>query len=201
MTPHLVFLLEERSAREMLNGLLEKILPADVSWRCIIFEGKQDLEKQLVRRIRGYRVPGAKFIVLRDQDAADCHAIKARLKALCRRAGRPETFVRIACREIESWYLADLEAVGNALGIKKLARLQAKSKYRHPDKLQSPAKELEILTNGRYQKISGSRLIGRLLDPDNTRSHSFQVFLKAILAAAAPPCNDGRAFGRGQDQG
>jgi hypothetical protein len=40
----LVFLLEERSARAMLD--------ASVSFRLIPFEGKQDLEKQLVRRIR-----------------------------------------------------------------------------------------------------------------------------------------------------
>ena len=51
---HLVFLLEERSAREMLTGLLPRLLPADISFVCITFEGKQDLEKQLVRRIRHY---------------------------------------------------------------------------------------------------------------------------------------------------
>lgn len=32
------------------------------------FKGKHDLEKQLVRKLRGYRVPAAKFIVMRDKD-------------------------------------------------------------------------------------------------------------------------------------
>lgn len=41
---HLVFLLEEPSAKEMLNGLLPRLLPG-LSYRCIVFEGKQDLEK------------------------------------------------------------------------------------------------------------------------------------------------------------
>ena len=57
MTGHLVFLLEERSAKEMLDGLLPRILKGAVSYRCLVFEGKQDLERQLVQRIRHYRMP------------------------------------------------------------------------------------------------------------------------------------------------
>ena len=44
----LVFMLEEQSARAMLEGLLPKLLPAEVTPRYVVFEGKQDLEKQLV---------------------------------------------------------------------------------------------------------------------------------------------------------
>jgi len=51
----LVFLLEERSARVMLESLLPRLLRNEVSFRLIPFEGKQDLEKQIVRKIRGYR--------------------------------------------------------------------------------------------------------------------------------------------------
>ena len=61
-----VFLLEELSARAMLEGLLPKLLPDTIRCRYIVFEGKQDLEKQLVKRMRGYRVPNARFVVLRD---------------------------------------------------------------------------------------------------------------------------------------
>jgi hypothetical protein len=50
----LVFLLEEESAQAMLEGLLLKLLPEAIGRRFIPFEGKQDLEKQLVRKIRGY---------------------------------------------------------------------------------------------------------------------------------------------------
>lgn len=79
----LVFLLEEASAEEMLKGLLPRLLPADLSVRYITFEGKSDLEKQLVRRLRGYLVPNAQFIVLRDKDAGDCRLIKAGLVVKC----------------------------------------------------------------------------------------------------------------------
>ncbi len=50
---HLVFCLEEPSAREMLKGLLSRILPDDVYPDYIVFEGKQDLMNQLARRLRG----------------------------------------------------------------------------------------------------------------------------------------------------
>jgi Domain of unknown function (DUF4276) len=42
----LVFLLEEPSARHLLEGLLLKLVPADVTVRYLIFEGKQDLGLQ-----------------------------------------------------------------------------------------------------------------------------------------------------------
>ncbi len=100
----LVFLLEEPSAREMLRGLLPRILPPGVSFRLIAFEGKQNLEGQLALKIRGYRVPDARFIVIRDQDSGDCRRIKAKLKALCAGAGHESALIRIACRELESWY-------------------------------------------------------------------------------------------------
>ena len=49
----LVFFLEEPSAREMLKGLLPRFLPPDVESRFVVFEGKQDLEKQLEKKLRG----------------------------------------------------------------------------------------------------------------------------------------------------
>ena len=72
---NLVFFLEEPSAREMLKGLLPRVLPDVISFRYLVFEGKQDLEKNIVRRLRGWRAPNSVFIVLRDQDAGDCSAI------------------------------------------------------------------------------------------------------------------------------
>lgn len=68
----LVFFLEEPSAEEMLKGILPKILPDYVVARFIVFQGKQDLEKQLVRRLKLWRAPNSLFLVLRDQDSGDC---------------------------------------------------------------------------------------------------------------------------------
>jgi hypothetical protein len=179
MNKHLVFLLEEPSAKEMLDGLLPRLVP-EVSYRCIVFEGKQDLEKNLVKKMRGYRVPNTQFIVLRDQDAGDCYTIKQKLTELCQTANQPNTLVRIACRELESWYLADLKAVERGLKISGLAKFQHNKKYRSPDYLQSPSKELKTLTRAKYQKILGSRSIGFNLELHNKRSNSFRVFIESI---------------------
>ena len=157
----LVFFLEERSAEEMLRGFLPKIIPADVEPRFIVFEGKQDLEKQLVKRLRGYRHPNALFVVMRDQDAQlNCKKIKAQLLKLCNQARRKAVLVRIVCRELESFYLADLQAVEDGLGLSRLASQQQTRKFRDPDHLGSPKEELKKLTKYQYQQVAGSRAIG-----------------------------------------
>jgi len=100
----LVFFLEELSAEEMLRGILPRIIPADVVPRFIVFDGKQDLEGQLVKRLRGYRHPNALFVVMRDQDAQpNCKKIKRNLLKLCNQAGHQDVLVRITCRELESF--------------------------------------------------------------------------------------------------
>lgn len=178
----LVFLLEEESARAMLESLLPRILDAGIKPRLLAFEGKQDLEKQMVKRMRGYLNPHARFIVMRDQDAMpDCRVIKDALLARCAEAGRHGVaLVRIACHELESFYLADLAAVEAGLGIHGLAKHQNIAKFRNPDALQRPSKELRTLTKQRYQKVSGSRVIGQHLDFGNERSVSFKNLIAGI---------------------
>jgi hypothetical protein len=175
-------LLEEASAKPMLENFLPRILNADISTRMIPFEGKQDLEKQLVRRLRGYRNPHARFIILRDQDShLDCKALKASLLEKCREAGKEFVCtVRIACKELETFYLADLSAVEQGLSIENLVKHQNKIKFRDPDRLGSPSKELANLINVPYSKVSGSREIAKYLDPENARSASFQNLVSAI---------------------
>ncbi len=177
----LVFLLEEASAAAMLEGLLPRLIPSDVVPRYITFEGKQDLEGQLVRRLRGYRNPNAHFVVMRDQDAqSNCKVIKRRLEKLCRQAGRDGVLIRIACRELEAFYLADLRAVEQGLGLSGIAAQQASRKFRDPERLNSAKQELRALTKHRYQPVEGSRAIGPCLDLENGRSRSFRNLVLGI---------------------
>lgn len=176
----LVFFLEEPSAQAMLEGLLPRLLPPSMTVRYVVFEGKQNLERELVKRLRGYRTPQARFVVLCDKDASDCRVIKAKLVELCRASGRTGVLVRIACHELESWYLADLRAVEVALELRHLAAKQHKAKYRTPDELANAAEELEKLTEFAYQKIAGSQAIGSHLEINNTRSRSFAAFIAGL---------------------
>lgn len=178
----LVFLLEEPSAKAMLESLLPRMLNEAMQFRCIPFEGKQDLERQLVRKIRAYQNNQARFIVMRDQDShPDCSLIKRGLLDRCNEAGKADKcLVRIACRELETFYLADLQAVERSLHLQGLAKQQLTRKFRAPDLLGSPGRELKTLTGQRYEKVAGSRAIGQHLSLDNERSPSFRNLIAAI---------------------
>lgn len=175
----LVFFLEEASAKAMLEGIIPRLLP-NVTTRYVVFDGKQDLEKQLVRKMRLWQ-EDAHFIVMRDQDGGDCHIIKNRLRDLSHEAGRPNALVRIACKELESFYLGDLNAVEQGLGLTGLARRQKAAKFRNPDSLNNAAEELTKITNKTYQKVSGSRAIAPFLVLDDRHcSTSFKSLINGL---------------------
>lgn len=182
----IVFFLEEPSAKAMLEGILPKFLAEDVTPHYVIFEGKQDLEKRMPKRLRAWLPGDTYFVVLRDQDCGDCTAIKSALKQKCAEAGKPQTLVRIACRELEAFYLGDLRAVERALGPKNLSKQQGKRNFRNPDQLRSPSVELKRLA-AHYQKLSGSRAIAPLLDIQNNRSLSFNALIAGIRKLVSEP--------------
>lgn len=182
MRRELVFLLEERSAKVMLEGLLPRMLDERIEFKLIAFEGKQDLEKRMTMRMQGYVNPDARFIIMRDQDnAPNCKKLKLNLVNKCKASGKGHySLVRIACRELETFYLADLLAVERALGVKGLSSKQRGAKFRNPDYLVSPSHELKVITGQQYEKISGSRAIGLHLDVEVSRSDSFRNLVVGI---------------------
>lgn len=182
----LVFLLEEESAKNMLIPVVKRLVPEEIPVQYITFNGKQDLERQLVKKIRFWCDPGSRFIILRDKDSGDCGVIKQRLLALAQESGKADVcLVRIACHELESFFLGDLAAVAQGLHTPAVAAMQDKQKFRAPDALANAAEELKKLTKGKYSKLAGSRAIGPHLKLDGSnRSHSFGVLLEAIRRQA-----------------
>jgi hypothetical protein len=182
--PVLVICLEEKSARVFLESFLPRLFPDFMNWETqfIVFEGKSDMNKRLERRVRCWLRPRTAFVVLRDQDSGDCAQIKTGLAEKCENAGHAPALIRIACRELESWYLGQLAAVDTALETTYLGKQQNTRKFRLPDDLGSPSHELDRITKGVYQKVGGSREIGKHLSTDTreNRSHSFGVFVSGI---------------------
>lgn len=181
----LVFLVEEPSAEEMLSRLVPKILKtmpgkAETDHNILVFQGKSDLEDKLVRRLRRWRKPDSFFMIIRDQDSGDCHMIKKNLMNLCRKAGKSDCLVRIACHELESFYLGDLAAVEAGLSIQGLKEKQMQKKYRSPDSIARPSDELVRITGRKYQKMAGSRAITPHMDLSGNRSQSFNTLVQGI---------------------
>lgn len=180
----LVILLEEPSAKEMLTSLIPRI-DSSIQFRCIPFQGKQDLEKNITRKLKLYQNKEASFLIIRDQDSADCHTVKDKLIKLCQASGRTSYKVRILCHELETVYLADLYAVEQGLNLHSLSKRQNESHFQNPDNFPNPKQKLKEITHNNYQDIAGSKSISPFLDISNTRSSSFKNLLDAIKQLSA----------------
>lgn len=178
----LVCLLEEPSAKEMLLGVLPRLLPEGIDINYIVFEGKQDLDNNLVKRLRFWQRPNSFFLIMRDKDAGNCKSVKANILEKVRIAGKQtHSIVRIACHELETFYLGDLEAVERGLQITGLKQHQEARNYRDPDSVSNPVEILKRSTHLKYQKIAGSRAISSHLKLDGSnRSSSFNALILGL---------------------
>ena len=176
----LVCFLEEPSAKEMLQIIVPRLQP-NVDMRFHVFSGKQNMKKEIERKFNGYGTHDSPhFLVMLDQDNDDCEQLKHDLHNKIK--SQQPTIVRIACRELESFYLGDLEAVRKAALQINRSMSQENRKYRDPDLMvQKPSKELKEITDKKYYKINGSRAIAHHLRLDGTnKSHSFNVLVDGI---------------------
>lgn len=176
---NLVFMLEEPSAKSVLDIILPILLPPEVTFQTIPHRGKDDLRLSLPRKLRSWLVPDTRFVVLHDQDSNTCETLKEDLQTICRQAGRDDVVIRIACRELEAWYFGDLEAVEQAYPGNQLQQLAEKRAYRDPDNIVKPSEALERLVPG-FQKGFASKTVPCYMQMDRNRSRSFQVFIEAM---------------------
>jgi hypothetical protein len=180
MPGKIVFLLEEPSVKVFLDGLLPRLFPGRIEGRdfqCIPHEGKSDLDKSIPRKLSAWREPGVRFVIVRDNDNADCLKVKSGLQAQCEQSGRGDTLIRLVCQELESWYLGDLEVLDRAFA-SRLDTHRYKKRFANPDALKKPSAEIERLIPD-FQKRSGARIMGQYLNlqSQENRSRSFQVFV------------------------
>ena len=120
-----VFFVEGSSDKALLEGLLPR-LRKDLLFQIKSFDGKGDLKKNVATRIQNWSEPNTSFVVLADKDGEDCKKLKRDILDMCQRAAHGKSNqikVRIACAEIESWFLGDLSALGQAFKKPDLAKL------------------------------------------------------------------------------
>lgn len=179
----LVFFLEERSMKELLDGILPRILPEGVAFQTIPHQGKSDLAKSLPIKLRAWNEADTAFVVVHDQDSNDCVQLKQSLTELIAGFGK-RVLIRIPCHELEAWYWGDLAAVSKAYG-RDLTPLGRKRNYRIPDQIVNPKRELKRYLPEMGQ-IDGARRIAPHMDIAANTSYSFRVFTQGILAL----CNE-----------
>jgi hypothetical protein len=179
----LVFLLEERSMKEALDVILPHIIPNNISFICIPYNGKGDLQNSIAHKMLSWKEPDVHFVIVHDKDSSDCIELKSQLKELSVKGKRPDTLVRIVCSELESWFLGDLNAVEKGFAV-DLSKNRNKTIYQNPDALANAKEELKKLIPT-YQQISGSQSISKYMTIGENKSKSFQVFISGVKTLCA----------------
>ena len=166
----------------LLDGLLPRLFPG-LLFQCVPHDGKTDLERSIRHKLGGWREPGVRFAVVRDNDGKDCHALKGHLRRLCHAGRRDDTLVRIACQELEAWYLGEPDALADAFEREALRSIGQKARFREPDAVPRPSEAVKQLVP-EFQKVSGARRMAQHLTRERNRSTSFRVFMAGIEAVA-----------------
>ena len=177
-------LVEEKSMEELLSIFLPRVLSSE--WRLgdnyfiRAFEGKTDLQKSLPKKIKAFSHwhEPIGIIILQDQDSADCKILKSKLEKIITDNGNPPHLIRIVCKELESWYLGDLEAIKKAYPNFKLETYQQKAKFRNPDICNASNELKKILPE--FQKVGTAIKVAAFLDSRNNKSESFQQFVSGV---------------------
>lgn len=192
---HLEFLVEEPSMEAFLRTLLPRMLPNHLSFEVHPFQGKNDLLLNLPQRLHGYArwLPDTwRIIVILDQDDDDCRRLKQRMEIIATQAGLRtrrnaasgnwQLVNRLSIEELEAWYFGDWEAVCHAYP-RVSRRVPQQKLYRNPDSINGGTWENfeRILQRAGYfqgglAKIEAARTLGQLIDPNQNRSRSFEVF-------------------------
>lgn len=178
------FLLEEPSMENVLREILPQILPEGfyVNGNCFLrpHQGKSDLKKSIPSKVRvasNFSIP-TKIIIVQDQDSNDCIELKKELAGICLKNGNCPVLIRIACRELENWYLGDMKAIEMVYPKFIPRKHKYKAKFRVVDNCHG-AYELENIIPS-FQKGFGSKNIPLHMNLEKNNSVSFNHFVSGV---------------------
>lgn len=106
----IIFLVEEYSMEKFLEAILPRLGFKEGSFNIKSHHGKGDLMENLPKIVPILCKNAQQIIVIVDQDRQDCILLKKEIKekmawCLC------EHTIRIACYELEAWFLGDMPAI------------------------------------------------------------------------------------------
>jgi hypothetical protein len=178
-------LVEEPSMKNVLDIILPQILPEGYALgvNCFIrpHQGKSDLQKSIPIKVNAFKAYPTivRLIVIQDQDSNDCMVLKQDLIDLIQTQNLHQPhLIRIACKELENWYLGDMQAIEAVYPTFKARTHQRKAKYRHSDNIFG-ADDLERQIKD-FSKGYASKNIPKNMILDKNTSSSFNHLLSGV---------------------
>ena len=175
----IVFVVEEYSKQEFLSGLLPRLgIPDGANVYFAVAEGHVNIRNVIRKATRSWRVPNTHFLVLCDQDSADCVQRKQELETPVPASRMHHVTIRIVCTELEGWYLTDKDALAAALPSVSRRGRWPRELLGPPDDIRMPALRLARLAA--FRKRDLAREMGRRISLEPGASHSFNLFLRTL---------------------
>ena len=181
---HVEFLLEETSMENFLIEILPNILPEGYQLNANCFlrphEGKSDLKKSIPKKIRVFSNyhQATKIIIVQDQDSKDCKVLKKAILEQCHQNGDCPVLVRLSCRELENWYLGDMDAIEKVYPKFKANSYKNRAKFRIVDECLGSVEMKRIIKD--FQKGYASKNIPKFMNVNTNKSVSFNHFVSGI---------------------
>ncbi|RKZ58954.1 MAG: hypothetical protein DRR08_15045 [Candidatus Parabeggiatoa sp. nov. 2] len=185
----IIFLVEDYSMIKFLEGILPRLGFEEHRFEIKHHRGKEDLISHLNNIIPTLSKRAQQIIVIIDRDKQDCVALKNKIQekmAWC----SCEYKIRIACYELEAWFLGDMEAIAKCSPRFKASFFQGKKKYRDIDNIPKPSSVIEeIVPDWKKRHLSKPKFAEEIahfvsLETQNVekanRSDSFHVLLETL---------------------
>jgi hypothetical protein len=186
----IIFLVEDYSMRKFLEGILPRLGFKEHRIEIKHHRGKEDLIRYLNKIIPSLSKRAQQIIVIIDRDKQDCVVLKNKIQQKMASCCSCEYKIRIACYELEAWFLGDMEAIAKCSPKFKAHFFQGKEKYRDVDNIEKPSRVIEqIVQDWKKKHVSKPKFAEKMaqfvsLETQNmekaNRSHSFHVLLETL---------------------
>lgn len=185
----LFILLEEASMEPVIKiviSQLQSLNNISIEYSIKTHQGKQDLENSLGKTIPALtKQPNASILIIRDKDSGDCIQIKQNIENIIKSKITVPYKIRIACHELENWFLGDLEAIEFAFSRFNKNKIVGKKEYSNVDEIVNPIDRLlKIIPDYKgirhISKVSNAEKISQYMVISKNKSTSFQHTVLAI---------------------
>lgn len=171
--------------KTFLEGIFDKICPSE-NWKLNenvfirAFEGKSHLQKEIPKKAKVYKHfhEPVKMVVIQDQDSSDCKVLKKKIQGLISPTQFQDFKIRIVCKELENWYLGDLDALEKVIPNSTINDLKGKAKFRQPEILNGKEELKKLIPE--YGAIGFAREIAPHINIQKNTASSFQNTIIAL---------------------